>query len=206
MPTVRREVRYHSAVPRIDAPTVAEHHATRVTELTRLAVEIVEADGADALTLAELARRAGLSRPTLYCYFSSREDLLATICEQAVTAWVGEVTAAMETETDPVLRLRAFITAQLEAATTNRHQTAFALLESAVEGRERVLAAHAPLREALLDAVQEIGLDADLDVVPIVEAVVASAYAQIRAGADPAVMTDDVRRFVEAGLGGLARR
>jgi len=192
-------------MPRIDAPTVAEHHAARAAELSRLAIEIVEDEGAAALTLAELARRAGLSRPSLYSYFDSREDLVATICEQAVTVWADEVIATMEAESDPLLRLQAFVIAQLEAAAASRHQAAFALLESGLspEGHARVMAAHAPLQAALREAVEQIGLDTATAVVPMVQAVVSSAYGQIQAGADADSVMQGARRFVEGGLEAL---
>jgi len=192
-------------MPRIDAPTVAEHHAARAAELSRLAIEIVENEGAAALTLAELARRAGLSRPSLYSYFDSREDLVATICEQAVTVWADEVIATMEAESDPLLRLQAFVIAQLEAAAASRHQAAFALLESGLspEGHARVMAAHAPLQAALREAVEQIGLDTAAAVVPMVQAVVSSAYGQIQAGADADSVMQGARRFVEGGLEAL---
>ncbi len=194
-------------MPRIEAPTVAEHHAARAAELSRLAVEIVEADGAAALTLAELARRAGLSRPSLYSYFRSRDDLVTTICEQAVTVWAEEVIASMETETDPLSRLRAFVTAQLEAAAASKHRAAFALLESGLsqEGHERVMAAHAPLQAALRRAVEQIGLEPAAAVVPMVQAVVSSAYGQIRAGADADRVMQGASRFVEGGLEALTQ-
>jgi len=166
--------------------------------LSRLAVEIVETDGSAALTVAELARRAGLSRPSLYSYFQSRDDLVTTICERAVTVWAEEVIATMEGETDPLLRLRAFVTAQLEAAAASKHEAAFALLESGLsrEGHERVMAAHAPLQAALREAVEQIGLDTAAAVVPMVQAVVSSAYGQIRAGADADRVMQGARRFV----------
>jgi AcrR family transcriptional regulator len=194
-------------MPRIEAPTVAEHHAARAAELSRLAVEIVETEGAAALSLAELARRAGLSRPSLYSYFRSRDDLVTTICEQAVTVWSQEVIASMNTETDPLLRLRAFVTAQLEAAAASKHQAAFALLDSGLshEGRKRVMAAHAPLQAALRHAVEEIGLEAATAVIPMVQAVVSSAYGQIRAGADADRVMQGASRFVEGGLEALTK-
>lgn len=192
-------------MPRIQAPTVAEHHAARAAELSRLAVEIVETDGAAALTLAELARRAGLARPSLYSYFESRDDLVTTICEQALTAWTEEVIATIEREADPLLRLRIFVSAQLEAAAASAHHAAFALLESGLsrEGHERVVAAHAPLQAALREAVEQIGLETAVAVVPMVQAVVSSAYSEIRAGADADRVMRGALRFVEGGLGAL---
>ncbi len=56
-------------MPRISADTVAEHRANRLRALLDAGREIVATEGAEALTLASLARRVGLSRPSLYEYF-----------------------------------------------------------------------------------------------------------------------------------------
>ena len=56
---------------------MAEHRANRLRALLDAGREIVATEGAEALTLASLARRVGLSRPSLYEYFRSREELVA---------------------------------------------------------------------------------------------------------------------------------
>lgn len=194
-------------MPRIKARTVAEHRSGQEAELSRLARVIFDEDGPGGLTLAALAKRSGLSRPALYVYFSSRDDLLAHVYEQAVAHWVTAVLAAMDAEEAPAARLRAFIDAQLLMAAGDHHDdmlVASAANESSAV-RARVRAAHAPLRDALHDTLRALGATSPDRAANLVQGVVASAYDQIRAGAEPNVVIDDAHRFIDGGLSSLDR-
>ena len=58
-------------MPRIDAPTVAEHHAQRRAALLAAAEELLAEQGVEAVTPAAVGARAGLARSSVYQYFSS---------------------------------------------------------------------------------------------------------------------------------------
>lgn len=51
----------------------------RRRQLLDMALEIVRAEGTDALTLAELAERAGVTKPIAYDHFGTREGLLMAL-------------------------------------------------------------------------------------------------------------------------------
>jgi len=53
----------------------------RRDQLLKIANEIMETDGADALTLAVLAERAGVSKPVAYDHFETRAGLLQAMLE-----------------------------------------------------------------------------------------------------------------------------
>ena len=55
--------------------------------------------------VADVARSAGVAAGTVYLYFSSKDDLLASVFEQTMTEVVAEARAT-EVETRPVERLR----------------------------------------------------------------------------------------------------
>ena len=55
--------------------------AGRRSQLLRVSKEILEADGADALTLGVLAARAGVSKPVAYDHFETRAGLLIAMLE-----------------------------------------------------------------------------------------------------------------------------
>lgn len=171
------------------------------------ALGIVEEDGAEAVTLAAVAKRAGLSRTTLYGYFASRDDLIVAVCEDAVVTWCDTIIRSMTAETDPERQLRQYVEAQLEAAADTRHELAMLLLQSGVsaQGYERIRDAHAPLRQALLDTLVGMRLAAPERAAAFVQAAVTAAYEQIRAGSEPAAVTNDTYRFVTAGLRDLDR-
>jgi len=194
-------------MPRITEPTVAAHRAAQLTRLKNAAYEIAEEDGAEAVTMAAVAKRAGLSRSSLYGYFASRDDLIAAVCEDAVVVWCLTIIHSMTAEADPERQLRSYVEAQLGAAADTRHEMAMLLLQSGVsaEGLDRVRAAHAPLRRALLDTLVGMHLAEPERAAAFVQAAVAAAYEQIRVGSTPTAVINDTVRFVSAGLRELDR-
>jgi AcrR family transcriptional regulator len=169
--------------------------------------EIAEEGGAEAVTLASVAQRAGLARSSMYGYFASRDDLIVAVCEDAVVTWCDTIVRSMTAEADPERQLRSYVEAQLAAAADTRHESAMLLLRSGVsaEGLERIKAAHAPLRAALLDTLVRMRLAEPQRAAAFVQAAVTAAYEQIRSGSTPTAVIHDTFRFVAAGLRDLDR-
>ncbi len=53
-----------------------EHKAQRSAEILRAATHVLDRDGIDAVTLAAIAKEAGVVKSNLYRYFESREEIL----------------------------------------------------------------------------------------------------------------------------------
>jgi AcrR family transcriptional regulator len=68
------------APPTISEPTNARSRRTRVA-LLAAAHAILKEDGFEALTMTEVARRAGVSRRAVYMHFPTRTDLVGAIYE-----------------------------------------------------------------------------------------------------------------------------
>ncbi|GAB2672726.1 TetR/AcrR family transcriptional regulator [Kribbella swartbergensis] len=62
--------------------------------------ELVRADGLAALSLRELARRAGITTPTVYAYFASKNAILDAMFRQAAQAFLDLKASLPETD-DP---------------------------------------------------------------------------------------------------------
>jgi AcrR family transcriptional regulator len=67
--------------------SVTQTLGTRHKEILRVATELVAERGLKAASLRELARRVGVSQPSLYHYFSSKDELV----QQIVQAYADEV-------------------------------------------------------------------------------------------------------------------
>lgn len=173
-----------NAVPKIDAPTVAEHRANRLRLLLDTAREIVTADGPGALTLAKVAARVGLSRPSLYEYFHSRDDLVAAIVEDEIPAWVAEITAQVARRRDPRAKVRAFVALQLQMLADGRHAAAVALAAHALgdDSRSTVRDAHLRLVTPLVEALTAAGVDAPELRARLIQGIVNAASALLRPG------------------------
>lgn len=59
--------------------------------------EIVAAGGREALTIVDVARKAGVSEGTVYKIFASRDDLAAAAMLQVSDAWIDAVAATPST-------------------------------------------------------------------------------------------------------------
>ncbi|MGC4939812.1 TetR/AcrR family transcriptional regulator [Kribbella sp. DT2] len=68
--------------------------ADRRAQLVSIAREVIAAEGTDALTLAHLATKAGISKPVVYDHFSSRSALLLSLYEDFDHRQLADLRAA----------------------------------------------------------------------------------------------------------------
>ena len=195
-------------MPRISEPTVAEHRARQLRTLLDAARALVAEEGIEALSLAALARRVGLSRPGLYEYFRSRDDLVAAILEDELPRWATLVEGAMSTSAPLPAKVEAYVRTQLEVMTDGRHAAAVALVEHALAepARERIRDGHAQLLRPLVTALAEGGVpEPDLRA-ELIQGIVdaAARLAQRRPGGTPAAAVVDAA--VAQAVHGLGRR
>ncbi|NLD77468.1 MAG: TetR/AcrR family transcriptional regulator [Acidimicrobiales bacterium] len=70
--------------------------------IVEAAMRVVDRRGPDAFTLADVANDLGITRPTVYRYFTSTEDLFAAVGQTAVEVFVDDITGHLSAITDPV--------------------------------------------------------------------------------------------------------
>ncbi len=90
----------------------ARRESARANVLTA-AWELVREDGLAALSLRELARRAGITTPTLYAYFESKNAILDAMFAQAAQSFVqlkASLPATDDPQEDLLTEARAFVT------------------------------------------------------------------------------------------------
>ncbi|STZ73979.1 TetR family transcriptional regulator [Mycolicibacterium fortuitum] len=90
-------------------PVGADAAQTR-ERILQAAYEVINERGYAATTFQEIAKRSGLSRPTLNYYFASREDLYRALLQQAHDVVTSCIHAAKQHE-GSLNRLRAYIDA-----------------------------------------------------------------------------------------------
>jgi AcrR family transcriptional regulator len=191
-------------VPRISEPTLAQHRARQLRTLLDAARALVAEEGIEALSLAALARRVGVSRPGLYEYFRSRDDLVAAIVEEELPRWAALVAGSLAAPDDLAGKVGAYVRAQLEVMTDGRHAAAVALVEHALAepARERIRDGHAQLLRPLVTALAGGGVpDPELRA-ELIQGIVdaAAKLAQRRPGESGTI----VRAAVAQAVHGLA--
>lgn len=106
-------------MPRIKASSIVEHKAlTRrhILDATRLL--LAETGSAD-LNLADLAAVAGIGRTTIYEYFRDRDDLIATLVEDALPGVVADLIGGLDQRRPPDQRLLDLAEAVVEFVATD---------------------------------------------------------------------------------------
>lgn len=89
--------------------------------LIAAALELAEEGGADAVSVREAARRAGVSPGAPFRHFPSRNDLMSAVAEEAQRRFRVSIAAAIAGTfaDDPLARFRAFGMAYMRWAMTN---------------------------------------------------------------------------------------
>ncbi len=83
----------------------------RGARLIRAAAKVLDRTHGESLTVQEVADEAGQSLRTLYQYFSSKDDLLLAVYEEAMRTYTLLITAAVAQLDDPLERLAGGIMA-----------------------------------------------------------------------------------------------
>ena len=74
-----------------DAPHERSDAARNRQALLAAATELVRRDGADAVTMEDVAARAGVGKGTVFRRFGSREGLMAAVLNHSEAVWQAEV-------------------------------------------------------------------------------------------------------------------
>ena len=100
-----------SSPARLDdpAPRAARTPAARSDKhghILRAATRVFARHGFSDAQVADIAKEAGVAAGTVYLYFRSKDDLLATIFERTMREAIAEGRAALAGIADPIARLR----------------------------------------------------------------------------------------------------
>ncbi|MBC7290432.1 MAG: TetR/AcrR family transcriptional regulator [Actinotalea sp.] len=193
-------------MPRISAPTVAEHRARRRADVLRAAEEIVVGEGSHALTLAAVAAGTGLARPSVYAYFPSTDALLLALVEAGFDRWTATLRDATAGVTGPRDLVRAWFRAAALSAAQGNHLLAAALRDTPLpqESRAHLAEGHREAAAPLVAATRELGVRDLQEASALVQGVVATLIERVEAGADPEAEADRAARFALGGLDALA--
>ena len=193
-------------MPKIDAPTVAEHHSKRRAALLAAGGDLLASGGVDAVTLVGVGAATGLARSSVYQYFDSAPALLAAVVEDVFPRSTRTLRSAVDRAATPSDKVDAYVVTALGLAADASHRSLYALAGATLPEhcRARIVELHeehfAPLREA----VAELGVADPALSTRLLLGVLQSATQAVVEGAPKARVTREVLAFVHEGIAGPA--
>lgn len=149
------------------------------------AVDLAAADGPAAVTIDEIAARAGVSRRTFFNYFATKDDAIVGLRTPTVDP---VALAAFEASSEPLLdRAIALLFASVREALSWRSEEARALLKRFPELKAR-MHAHAGALEQVMHPHFAAALDGDDDRAAVLHHL-ALTVVRVSAMNDPSVIT-----------------
>jgi AcrR family transcriptional regulator len=189
-------------MPKISAPTVAEHRSRQRVALLDAATEILVTDGIGAVTPAAVGAAAGLARPSVYQYFSSGPAIIAAIIEDVFPRANQLLADALAIAGTPSERLDAYIRETLRLAAEGYHRPASALAGATLppECVARLVELHveqaAPFIQALSDlAVPDLPVTARL-----LGGMIEVGMTMVETGQPLAVVTETTTALIRAAI------
>ncbi|WP_378732693.1 TetR/AcrR family transcriptional regulator [Nocardia brasiliensis] len=190
-------------MPRIDAPTVAEHRANQERALLDAARMVLLQNGPQAVTPAMVGAAAGLARSSVYKYFRSGDEILSRIVADALAEWGERVRDTVERAETPAGQVEAYVRTTLALAASGAHR--IAVLGSTLprdEAARRDLAdAHHDLAAPLRAALTGLGnLNPDLTA-DLIDGALSRAVERIDAGRCHDEIAPETVAFVRRAVG-----
>ena len=147
---------YTESMPKLWNETIETHRREVRDAVLDATAKLVSEQGLRAVTMSQIAERAGIGRATLYKYFSGVEPILVAWHERQITAHLEHLTALGDQAGDAAERLEAVLGAYASIV-HQHHGTEIAAL---LHRGEHVAKAHQQLSSLireLLTAASEAG-------------------------------------------------
>jgi len=137
----------------------------RVQRFLDAAFELIDEKGTTEFTIQEVVDRSKQSLRGFYQYFDGKDELLLALFEETIRESVADLREAVESESEPLQRLRAFTIRLHEwcepsgsprkVGSHNRRPISEFSLQLAINHPERVRLAMAPVSRMLLELLDE---------------------------------------------------
>lgn len=202
----RKELR----VPRISAPTVAEHRTMVQQQLVDAAEHILRSRQPDALTASAVTHAVGIARNSIYRYVDSVDDLRGLVLARHLPSWLEAVENELASIEDPADRIAVWVRANVEQAARSGHGWLMSLGQTTApsEATIKVMeSAHAIMRDVLADAWSSLVEDRESAMVgaALVRGLLDACFKQLDAGRDVELVArlgeESARRVVATVVG-----
>ena len=192
-------------VPKIQANSILENREIRRQQLVGAALSIALTQNVEAITISAVAKKAGLSRASVYEYFSSTADLITDLIVDEMDHYAARLENAMKNAHDPFEQLQLWIREALLYAADGRHMLVKSLstVTTPEFRREEVAKGHRKLLATFLAPINEIGFANPQAAAALLQSVIDATSIRIDSGNPEEEEIQHATSFALAGLRSL---
>ena len=175
---------------------------SRQEAILAAAQTLIADKGVDAVSMADLAKATGLSRPAIYQYFASKDHVLAELVINEMADLSNAIERHIEGLKDPMERIRIWIHYSLAHLASAEHRIIreISIASLPEDSRGMINAMHGHFMTALLSPVREIGIRDVTATAHLIFASVAAAAKRIDEGSEFVREAAALEQFTIAGL------
>ena len=161
--------------------------------------------GATSVTVAAVAKRAGLSRSSVYEYFSSSADLISDLIMEELDYYCQRLCSAINNVGDPYLHVEIWIAESLRYVADGRHLLVKSLNTVAVPEfrRSEIALGHKKLVATIIEPLKLIGISDIAPALSYLQNTLDAASVRIESGNDSALEIQYAQKYALAGLRAL---
>lgn len=170
--------------------------------MVRAGEELLLESGLEGVTPGSVAARTGLTRPSFYDYFPSRDDLLVAIAITAMEEWSAEMESALADVEPGAEELRRFVDATMAMTADGRHAIADVLRDVKLSPSrfDDLMALHDVLMRPVQRVLSSLGVPPAPSTIALVHSVLGTGIDLIGHGLDHREVADEVHQLLTRGL------
>ncbi len=193
-------------VPRIQEANIREQRAMRQRQLIDAAMSLALEGGVNAVTVASVAKRAGLSRSSIYEYFSSSADLIADLVLEELENYNNRLQSSVAGVEEPYLYLELWIKEALQYVIDGRHILVKSLnsVNTPNFRKSEIALGHKRLVASMKKPFESLGIKDIGAALSYLQSAIDSAAQRIEAGAPAELELQLTQKFVIGGIRALA--
>jgi AcrR family transcriptional regulator len=179
----------------------------RQESILEAAQSLIAAKGVESVSMAELAKATGMSRPAIYQYFASKDHVLAELVINEMADLSNAIERHIEGLANPMERIRIWIHYSLAHLASAEHRIVREISVASLpeESRGMINAMHGHFMVALLSPIREIGVKDVTATAHLIFASVAEAAKRIDEGSEFVREAAALEQFTVAGLVAIAK-
>lgn len=189
-------------MPRISAPTLAEHRRRQREALLSAATDLLVTKGVSAVTPAAVGAAVGLARSSVYQYFDSGAAIIAAVIEDAFPRSNELMRRALAGLSDPIEVMEAYVRETLRQAAEGAHRPAAALRAATLppECLDRLEELHREQIAPLLTALDSLDVPDVRIQGALIKGMLEAAMETVEQGADLEAVTGSVVVLLRAAV------